>query len=387
MTLRSRRGSRWMSEARWSKAYCQSQSTTWMTPESLASSCLLLLPSSTSCSKLASAERLAHLGRVAHRARERVELGRVARDLDRVDDHQLDARLRVCASISGDPGDVERLAGGDRHVGEAEVERQRMAPLGVVDRHHVGDAADVDLERVDAQVGQLAAPGQPLGQRLGVEHLAVADARSGRRCRCAPADAGRCCRRRSGAPCGRRPRRSGLVLAQPGEQGAPGELAGEPTSAGSGRSAAQAERRRPRRRCSTALASASRPTAGAACRSRPDRSRRALRCVDFMRAAARVGRPAPAGRRSMRSHLRAGSCQRVSMFSARRASIVAARHRDMLHRDDDGVALARRLQASRPASAPKAAAMRATLRSKLASRPNRLTVITPPSASTARQSR
>ena len=48
----SRRGSRWMSLARWSKAYCHSQSTTWITPWSLASSCLPLLPSSTSCSKL-----------------------------------------------------------------------------------------------------------------------------------------------------------------------------------------------------------------------------------------------------------------------------------------------------------------------------------------------
>ncbi len=48
----SRRGSRWMSLARWSKAYCQSQSTTRITPWSLASSCLLVLPSSTSCSKL-----------------------------------------------------------------------------------------------------------------------------------------------------------------------------------------------------------------------------------------------------------------------------------------------------------------------------------------------
>ncbi|KAF1036247.1 MAG: hypothetical protein GAK34_03334 [Delftia tsuruhatensis] len=43
----------WMSLARWSKAYCHSQSTTRTTPWSLASSCLLLLPSSTSCSKLA----------------------------------------------------------------------------------------------------------------------------------------------------------------------------------------------------------------------------------------------------------------------------------------------------------------------------------------------
>ncbi|MCY1369471.1 hypothetical protein D9M69_565160 [compost metagenome] len=48
----SRRGSRWMSLARWSKAYCQSQSTTCTTCWSLASSCLLALPSSTSCSKL-----------------------------------------------------------------------------------------------------------------------------------------------------------------------------------------------------------------------------------------------------------------------------------------------------------------------------------------------
>ena len=49
----SRRGSRWMSLARWPKAYCHSQSTTRTTPWSLASSCLLELPSSTSCSKLA----------------------------------------------------------------------------------------------------------------------------------------------------------------------------------------------------------------------------------------------------------------------------------------------------------------------------------------------
>src|SRR5687768_17154178 len=42
-----------MSLARWSKPYCQSQSTTCTTPWPLASRCLLLLLSSTSCSKLA----------------------------------------------------------------------------------------------------------------------------------------------------------------------------------------------------------------------------------------------------------------------------------------------------------------------------------------------
>jgi len=48
----SRLGSRWMSEARCSNAYCHSQSTMLITCWSLASTCLLALPSSTSCSKL-----------------------------------------------------------------------------------------------------------------------------------------------------------------------------------------------------------------------------------------------------------------------------------------------------------------------------------------------
>jgi len=50
----SRRGSRWMSEARCSKAYCSSQSTMCTTWRSSAPTSPLL-PSSTSCSKLSSA--------------------------------------------------------------------------------------------------------------------------------------------------------------------------------------------------------------------------------------------------------------------------------------------------------------------------------------------
>ncbi len=46
----SRRGSMWMSEARCSNAYCQSQSTMWTTWLSLASS-FPCWPSATSCSK------------------------------------------------------------------------------------------------------------------------------------------------------------------------------------------------------------------------------------------------------------------------------------------------------------------------------------------------
>ena len=52
----SRRGSMWMSLARCSKAYCHSQSTTLTMCASLASTVLLALPSSTSCSRLESPE-------------------------------------------------------------------------------------------------------------------------------------------------------------------------------------------------------------------------------------------------------------------------------------------------------------------------------------------
>ena len=168
--------------------------------------------------------RLAHLGRVANRARERIELGRVAGDLDRVDEDQLDVAARVRLDLAH-PGDVERLAGGDRHVGEAEGQRQRVAPLGVLDRHHVGDTADIDLERVDAHVGQVAALGQPLGQRLGVEHLAVADARQ--------AGAADPHQRMLGAVAAGEAARGALdvfgaddlVVAQPRQHRAPGQLA------------------------------------------------------------------------------------------------------------------------------------------------------------------
>jgi hypothetical protein len=52
-----------------------------------------------------------------------------------------------------------------------------MTPLRVGDRHDLGDPADVDLQRVDAQIRQSAAGGQPLGQPFGIEDL-VACARS-----------------------------------------------------------------------------------------------------------------------------------------------------------------------------------------------------------------
>ena len=271
MTLRSRRGSRWMSEARWSKAYCQSQSTTWMTPRVVGVELLGALAELDQLLEVGERRALAHLGGVAHRARERIELGGVAGDLDRIDDHQADAPLGVRLDLR-DPGRVERLAGRDRHVVDAEGERQRMAPLGIVDRHHVGDAADVDLERIDADVGQLAALGQPLGQGLDVEHLAVAET--------GEAGAADPHQRMLGAVAAGEAVRGAvdvlgahdLVFAQPGEHGAPGELAGGlHRRQGRGRWR-EARGRGTRRRDRRAPSAARRPPRRS--RSRPDRAAR-----------------------------------------------------------------------------------------------------------------
>jgi hypothetical protein len=44
--------------------------------------------------------------------------------------------------------------------------------LGIGRAHRVGDLAHVDLQRVDAQVAQAGALGQPLGERIDIEHMA-----------------------------------------------------------------------------------------------------------------------------------------------------------------------------------------------------------------------
>ena len=230
MTLRSRRGSRWMSEARWSKAYCQQPVDDLDHALVVGVELLVALAELDQLLEVGERRRLAHLRRVAHRARERVELGRVAGDLDRVDDHQLDV-ARVCASISGTQRDVERLAGGDRHLGEAEGAAAARGAARRTDRHHVGDAADVDLA-----AGRCACRAASL--RLASHSVSVSVSStlpSPTRVRPAlPMRTSGCCALLPPAKrCAVRSTSSALRIlsfAQPGEHGAPGELADGPGS-------------------------------------------------------------------------------------------------------------------------------------------------------------
>jgi hypothetical protein len=171
---------------------------------------------------------LARLDGIAHRARQGIELGRVARQLDRADDDELHHLARVRFDL-GHPGHVERLTGGDRHLAQAHGQRQRVAALGVVDRHDLGDPAHVDPQRVDAQIWQATAQGQPFGQRFDVEQAAAAGARA----RAQQVRTGQPHERVLSAVAGREAARGLLgigdaddgVFAQPLEQRAPVELA------------------------------------------------------------------------------------------------------------------------------------------------------------------
>ena len=109
--------------------------------------------------------------------RQREELGRVACDVLRVGQHQPHRLARVRLDL-GHPGVVEGLGGGDRPPRQGPpAPAARAAALGVVHAHHVGHAADVDLQRVDAQVGQPKRWASHCGQRLGVQQPCCVPAR------------------------------------------------------------------------------------------------------------------------------------------------------------------------------------------------------------------
>jgi hypothetical protein len=167
---------------------------------------------------------LAALLRRAHRLGQRIELGGVLAYVLRVGQHQLDVAAGMGLDLRH-PAQVEGLGGGNDHLVAVHLHRKRAAAFGVVHRHHVGHPSDVGLERVDAQVGHVDAPCQPLGQRLGIESLRRAGAHQ------AGAPKAHQCMlaRGAGAEATRHSlaviHRDQLVVAQPAEQQFPVELA------------------------------------------------------------------------------------------------------------------------------------------------------------------
>jgi hypothetical protein len=115
---------------------------------------------------------VAHLAGRAHRLRQRKELGDVAHHVLRRRDHQPHTLSGLPLDL-GNPVDHKRLRRRHHHLGRADLHRQHLVALGVGRAHHVAHLAHIDLERIDAEILQSTALGQPLRQHLDVHHLRV----------------------------------------------------------------------------------------------------------------------------------------------------------------------------------------------------------------------
>ncbi len=105
-------------------------------------------------------EASALVGRSLHRARKRIELDDVAIELGGVGEHALDLALEQRGELAL-PFLPVRLGSGDDDLGRADLERQDARARRVGVRHQLGDAGDVERQRIDALPGQAAALGQP----------------------------------------------------------------------------------------------------------------------------------------------------------------------------------------------------------------------------------
>jgi hypothetical protein len=134
---------------------------------SLASNCLLLLPSSTSCSKFdAPPETSPLFSAPLIELRQVVELDLVARDVVRIGDDAADVlaqdghHLRLPVALEG-------LGGGDHHLVGPDLDRQDAEARGVGIAHHLGHRRHIDLQRIDVQIFEPAPVRHPLRQVRG----------------------------------------------------------------------------------------------------------------------------------------------------------------------------------------------------------------------------
>ena len=107
---------------------------------------------------------------------QRKKLGGELGDLQRIGHHHAHAAPGLAFNLRNPVGN-ERLGGRNHQLARGDLHRQHLVPLGVHGGHAFGDLAHVDLERVYAQIAQASPAGQPPGNGLDVQRLAVRHAR------------------------------------------------------------------------------------------------------------------------------------------------------------------------------------------------------------------
>ncbi len=109
----------------------------------------------------------------ADRLGQAVELNGKALQVDGIGHHPLDRSLEHMGEV-GFPTFHERLAAGDGHCRAVDRHREDLVPLGEGVGHQRGDRRDVDLQRIDTQIGLPGLFGEPDGQCFEIQLLAGA---------------------------------------------------------------------------------------------------------------------------------------------------------------------------------------------------------------------
>ncbi|MCY1414527.1 hypothetical protein D9M71_299800 [compost metagenome] len=117
------------------------------------------------------ADLLVHRAGAADRLGQAVELEGELLDVDRVGDHALDRALEHMGEVAL-PALHEGLGAGDGHRFAVDRHGEDLVALGEGEGHQRGDGGDVDLQRIDAQVGLAGEFGQPAAEGFQVQLLA-----------------------------------------------------------------------------------------------------------------------------------------------------------------------------------------------------------------------
>ena len=99
------------------------------------------------------------------------KLDDVILDIDRIGDYTPDIEAQDLLQ-RGLPVAHERFAGGDGGFSVGDAHWQDAVALGIGRGHEFGDRREVDLERIDMQIGHADLAGHPLGELLKVQQFA-----------------------------------------------------------------------------------------------------------------------------------------------------------------------------------------------------------------------
>ena len=106
-----------------------------------------------------------------HRIGQTVDFRQVMIDVERTGQHQLDLQIEDTLQLRHPIGN-KRFGGGDGHLMFVDLDRHDLEPFGIRLGDDIGNAAEIQLQRVDVEIGHADTRCQPLGEKFDTEQPA-----------------------------------------------------------------------------------------------------------------------------------------------------------------------------------------------------------------------